>query len=79
MITTSIVHGSGLDYLVIIYEDTSILNEYSDLLLCSNNRLTINGNGFVFFGDSNGSRKDLYRYKRQNELNLLSEQEKAVI
>lgn len=79
LVTTSIVHGSGVDYLVIIYEDTSILNEYSDLLLCSYNRLTINGNGFVSFGDSNDSRKDLYRYKQQNELNLLSEQEKVYI
>lgn len=65
--------------MVILYEDTSSLNEYSDLLLCSYNRLTINGKGFVSFGDSNGSRKDLYRYRRQNELNLLSEQERAYI
>lgn len=79
LVTVSCVHGSGLDYLVILYEDTSALNEYSDLLLCSYNRLTINGKGFVSFGDSNGSRKDLYRYKRQNELNLLSEQERIYI
>lgn len=79
LVTTSCVHASGLDYLVILYEDTSPLNEYSDLLLCSYNRLTINGKGFVSFGDSNGSRKDLYRYRRQNERNLLSEQERAYI
>ena len=79
LVTTSCVHASGLDYLVILYEDTSPLNEYSGLLLCSYNRLTINGKGFVSFGDSNGSRKDLYRYKRQNELNLLSEQERTYI
>ena len=79
LVTTSCVHASGLDYLVILYEDASILNEYSNLLLCSYNRLTINGRGFVSFGDSNGSRKDLYRYRRQNELNLLSEQERAYI
>jgi len=79
LITASCVHGSGLDYLVILYEDTGALNEYSDMLLCSYNRLTIDGKGFVSFGDSNGSRKDLYRYRRQNELNLLSEQERAYI
>ena len=79
LVTRSCVHGSGLDYLVIIYEDTNSLNEYSDMLLCSYNRLTINGKGFVSFGDSNGSRKDLYRYRRQNELNLLSEQEQTYI
>ena len=65
LVTRSCVHGSGLDYLVIIYEDTKSLNEYSDMLLCSYNRLTINGKGFVSFSDSNGSRKDLYRYRRQ--------------
>ena len=79
LVTTSCVHASGLDYLVILYEDTASLNEYSDLLLCSYNRLTINGKGFVSFGDSDGSRKDLYRYKRQKELNLLSEQEEKYI
>lgn len=79
LVTTACVHDSGLDYLVILYEDTPSLNEYSDLLLCSYNRLTINGKGFVSFGDSNGNRKDLYRYKRLNERNLLSEKEKAYI
>jgi len=79
LVTTSWIHNSGLDYLIVFYEDTAALNEYSNLLLCSYNRLTIDGMGFVSFGDSNGSRKDLYRYKRRNELNLLSENEKAYI
>ena len=79
LVTTSCVHKSGLDYLVILYEDVASLNEYSNILLCSYNRLTINGKGFVSFGDSNGSRKDFYRYKRKNELNLLAEEEKAYI
>lgn len=79
LVTTSCIHKSDLDYLVILYEDTESLNKYSDLLLCSYNRLTINGKGFVSFGDSNGSRKDFYRYKRRNELNLLTEQEKTYI
>ena len=75
LVTTSCVHESGLDYLVILYEDVASLNEYSDMLLCSYNRLIAKGKGFVSFGDSNGSRKDFYRYMRQRELNLLSEQE----
>ena len=61
LVTTSCVHNSGLDYLVVIYEDTACLNEYSDMLLCSYNRLIANGKGFVSFGDSNGRRNDFYR------------------
>lgn len=77
LVTTSCVHTSGLDYLVILYEDANALNTYSDLLLCSYNRLTVSGKGFVSFGDSNGTRKDLYRYMRLRELNRLSAQERA--
>lgn len=76
LVTTSRIHNSGLDYLVILYEDSALLNEYSDMLLCSYNRLTVNGKGFVSFGDSNGNRNDFYRYNRQRELNLLSERER---
>lgn len=79
LVTTSCVHNSGLDYLVVLYEDTASLNEYSDMLLCSYNRLIVNEKGFVSFGDSNGNRNDFYRYYRQKELNLLSEKEKKYI
>lgn len=79
LVTTSCVHNSGLDYIVVMYEDVSSLNEYSDLLLCSYNRLTINGKGFVSFGDSNGNRKDFYRYMRRKELNQLSEDESVYV
>ena len=77
LVTTSCIHDSGSDYLVIIYEDARSLNEYSDLMLCSYNRLTRNGKGFVSFGDSNGSRKDFYRFFRQKELSKLREEEHA--
>ena len=73
LVTTSLVHKTELDYLVILYEDSNVLNEYSDLLLCSYNRLISDGKGFASFGDSNGYRKDFYRYKRLNELNKLTE------
>ncbi|MBQ8278267.1 MAG: hypothetical protein IJZ23_00320 [Roseburia sp.] len=78
-ITTSRVHKSGLDYLVILYQDADVLNEYSDMLLCSYNRLIVNGKGFVSFGDSNGKRKDFYRYMRLKELNQLNEQESKLM
>lgn len=76
LVTTSRLHKSGLDYLVILYEDTPSLNAYSDMLLCSYNRLMANGKGFVSFGDSQGNRHDFYRYYRQLELNLLPDQER---
>ena len=75
LVTTSCIHDSGLDYLVILYEDSNSLNEYSNLLLCSYNRLIVNGKGFVSFGDSNGNRKDFYMYMRQKELNSLTKYE----
>ena len=79
LVTTSCIHKSSLDYLVILYEDTTSLKEYSDLLLCSYNRLIVNGKGFVSFGDSNGSRNDFYRYMRRRELELLTEEENKYI
>jgi len=75
LVTTSRVHPSGLDYLVILYEEADCLNEYSNLLLCSFNRLTSDGKGFVSFGDSNGIRKDFYRYMRLKEAGRLPERE----
>lgn len=79
LVTTSRVHRSGLDYLVILYEDTPCLNGYSDTLLCSYNRLVVNGKGFVSFGDSRGARNDFYRYQRRKESGLLPEQERNAI
>lgn len=79
LVTTSCVHDSGLDYLVILYEDTDKLNEYSDQLLCSYNRLMVNGKGFVSFGDSAGNRRDFYRYMRRKELGELGEQERRYV
>lgn len=74
-VTTSLIHESGYDYLVILYEDSPRLNEYSNMLLCSYNRFVKNNQGFVSFGDSMGNRKDFYRYMRLKELNQLSEKE----
>ena len=76
LVTTSCVHDSGLDYLVILYEDADELNEYSDKLLCSYNRLIVKGKGFVSFGDSDGNRRDFYRYMRLKELGELTELER---
>lgn len=53
---------SGEDCLTILYEDCPALNGYSDGLLCSFNRLRTEQGTFSSFGDSRGSRCDMYRW-----------------
>ncbi|MCI5774171.1 MAG: hypothetical protein MR210_06365 [Erysipelotrichaceae bacterium] len=79
LVTTSCIHKTGLDYLVILYEDSNKLNAYSNKLLFSYNRLVLNNKGFVSFGDSDGNRNDFYRYYRLNELNYLSKEKHGYI
>ena len=79
LVTTSKEHKSGLDYLIIFYEQSECLDNYSNKLLCSYNRLISNGSGFVSFGDSDGDRKDFYRYFRLKELNELNKEAKNYI
>lgn len=50
------------DCLTILYEDCLALNQFSDGLLCSFNRLRTEQCTFVSFGDSDGFRRDLYRW-----------------
>ena len=76
LITVSNMHQSGLDYLVIMYENSDNLSAYSNKLLCSYNRLITKEGTFSSFGDSNGKRKDLYRFIRLGELNQLSDDQK---
>ena len=71
LVETTNIHKSGLDYLVVLYEDNAELDKYSNQLLCSYNCLIVNEHGFVSFGDSNGNRNDFYRYYCQKDLNQL--------
>ena len=52
------------NYIIVAYEDSSIVEKHSDKLLCSSNNYKINGFTFNSFGDSNGARKDIYRFFR---------------
>lgn len=79
LVTTSKIHKTGLNYLVVLYQQSELLESYSNRLLCSYNRLIQNGSGFVSFGDSDGDRKDFYRYFRLKELGRLSEEEEAYV
>lgn len=76
LVTTSKIHSSGLDYLMILYEESEKLSAYSDSLICSFNCLKTPKGTFSSFGDSKGNRKDLYRFCRRMEAELLTEEEK---
>ncbi|MBQ8313584.1 MAG: hypothetical protein IJX84_10360 [Clostridia bacterium] len=62
LVTTSKPLPTGANCLTILYEDTPALNQFSDLLLCSFNRLRTDSCTFVSFGDSDGLRRDFYRW-----------------
>lgn len=60
-VSTSRLHPSGMDYLMIIYQQCPELDTLSRKLLCSWNRLIGNGVALQSFGDSDGARNDFYR------------------
>lgn len=62
LVTSSKPLATGGNCLTILYEDTPTLNQFSNLLLCSFNCLHTESCTFVSFGDSNGLRRDFYRW-----------------
>lgn len=52
------------DYLIVGYEDCEEVETSSNKLLCSSNNYRCNGIIFNSFGDSDGLRKDMYRFSR---------------
>ena len=72
VLASSRVHGDGLDYLTILYEDCPELNALSDGLLCSWNRFGDGQTTLQTFGDSAGVRWDLYRFARLREQGCLN-------
>lgn len=58
------------DYIIIGYEDSESIDKFSNDLLCSSNNYRSKSYVFNSFGDSNGSRKDMYRYFRLVEQGL---------
>ncbi len=73
LVTTSKAHPSGLDYLVILYEDSARLNAWSRSLLCSYNRFGTEKGVFSSFGDSAGERRDFYRTAKRLESGRLGD------
>lgn len=54
----------GRNYIIVAYEDSNLVEKHSDQLLCSSNNYDSSGFTFNSFGDSNGIRKDVYRFFR---------------
>lgn len=67
LVSTSRLHASGLDYLIIAYEQAPALDLFSQKLLCSYNRYSDGTRAFQSFGDANGDRVDFFRFARQKE------------
>lgn len=72
-VATSRVHPSGLDYLTIVYEQSSALDALSNKLLCSYNRFTDGKRSLQSFGDADGDRVDFFRFSRQKQLGKVPE------
>ncbi len=67
LVTTSRVHPSGRDYLIIAYARDEGLTAFSNRLLCSYNRLSDGRRALQSFGDADGDRCDAYRFMRLYE------------
>lgn len=65
VVTTSRVHPSGLDYLIIVYEIDPKLDRLSRELLCSYNRYSDGHRTLQSFGDADGDRRDFFRFAMQ--------------
>lgn len=72
-VTTSRLHASGLDYLIIAYEQCDELDSFSRNLLCSYNRFTDGSRALQSFGDANGDRLDVFRFAAQKRLGIIPE------
>ncbi len=64
LLCTSKRQPGNRDYLIIGYEACEEVAQNSNLLLCSSNNCTCDGVRFNSFGDSDGRRKDMYRFTR---------------
>lgn len=67
---TSKLQKGNRNYIIVAYEDNSIVDIYSYKLLCSSNNYRAGDFIFNSFGDSNGARKDIYRFFRLVQKNI---------
>lgn len=78
VVTTSHVHPSGLDYLIIAYENCPELDKLSKKLLCSYNRFTDGKRALQSFGDADGDRVDFFRFSMQKRKGTVPEHLKHI-
>jgi len=64
------IQPGNRDYIAIGYEDNEIVGIHSNKLLCSSNNFKSDNFVFNSFGDSNGQRKDMYRFFRMTQKSL---------
>ncbi|GAA0790100.1 hypothetical protein [Hathewaya limosa] len=58
------IQPDNRDYIIVAYEDNNMVEKYSNNILCSSNNYRSHGVTFNSFGDSNGIRKDMFRFFR---------------
>lgn len=63
------------NYIIIGYEKSEFIDDYSNKLLCSNNRYNCGRITFNSFGDNNGFRNDFFRYFRLRQMNIILSKE----
>ena len=61
---TSKLQPGNRDYIIVAYEDSDLVEEQSNKILCSSNNYRSSDFTFNSFGDLNGVRKDMYRFFR---------------
>lgn len=64
VIAVSKMQPDNRDYIIVAYEDSKLIESHSNKLLCSSNNYRTEKFVFNSFGDSNGNRKDMYRFFR---------------
>lgn len=52
------------DYIIVAYQNSELVENHSNKLLCSSNNYRSSGFTFNSFGDTNGARKDMFRVLR---------------
>jgi len=65
LIRTSKKQYDSRDYILFGYEESDVVSETNDRLLCSRNRSGQGAIAFVSFGDCDGNRNDLFRFIKQ--------------
>lgn len=70
LFSTSKMQPGNRDYIIVAYEDGHLVEKNSNILLCSSNNYRSAGFTFNSFGDSNGLRKDMFRFFRLTQKSI---------